>query len=173
MPTMTARRTQPAGPSLRSCLGRFATGVAVVTFAAEDGPRGITVNSFTSVSMQPPLVLVSVARRARSHDALYGRPFCVNVLAAEQEPVARLFAGAHDASQAATAVWREGPIAPRLAGVLAHLECRPWRDYDGGDHTLFLGEVAGFDYRDGDALGYHASRFTSIADVQLGIEDLI
>jgi flavin reductase len=76
-------------------------------------------------------------------------------------------------SAAATAVWREGPAAPRLAGVLAHLECRPWRDYDGGDHTLFLGEVAHFDYRDGDALGYHASRFTSIADVQLGIEDLI
>ncbi len=53
------------------------------------------------------------------------------------------------------------------------MECRPWRDYDGGDHTLFLGEVAGFDYRDGDALGYHSSRFTSITDVDLGIEDLI
>jgi flavin reductase (DIM6/NTAB) family NADH-FMN oxidoreductase RutF len=57
--------------------------------------------------------------------------------------------------------------------VLAHLECRPWRDYEGGDHTLFLGEVVDFDYRDGDALGYHSSGFTSIADVQLGIEDLI
>jgi flavin reductase len=168
---VAAMTTQATRPSLRSCLGRFATGVAVVTFAADDGPRGITVNSFTSVSMEPPLVLVSVARGARSHDALRGRPFCVNVLGAEQEPVARLFAGAHHPSE--EAVWRDGPIAPRLAGVLAHLECRPWRDYDGGDHTLFLGEVAGFDYRDGDALGYHASRFTSIADVQLGIEDLI
>lgn len=163
--------TQPAVGSLRSCLGRFATGVAVVTFRSDDGPRGITVNSFTSVSMSPPLVLVSVARAARSHDALRGRPFCVNVLGAEQEPVARLFAGS--AADAATAVWHDGAIAPRLAGVLAHLECQPWRDYDGGDHTLFLGEVAGFDYRDGDALGYHSSRFTSIADEQLGIEDLI
>ena len=156
--------------SLRSCLGRFATGVAVVTFKAEDGPRGFTVNSFTSVSLDPPLVLVSVARTARSHDALRGRPFCVNVLGAEQEPLARLFAG----GGSGTAItWHEGEIAPRLAGVLAHLECRPWRAYDGGDHTLFLGEVASFAYRDGDALAYHSSRFTSIADVQLGIEDLI
>ena len=161
--------TTSSSQSLRSCLGRFATGVAVVTFGADDGPRGFTVNSFTSVSMSPPLVLVSVARAARSHDALRGRGFCVNVLGAEQEPLARLFAG----GGAGTVTWQEGELAPRLAGVLAHLECRPWRDYDGGDHTLFLGEVESFDYRDGDALAYHSSRFTSIADLQLGIEDLI
>lgn len=127
------------------------------------------MNSFTSVSMSPPLVLVSVSRAAHSHDALRGSAFCVNVLGAEQEPLARLFAGAASGS----AVWHEGPVAPRLAGVLAHLACRPWRDYDGGDHTLFIGEVVDLDYRHGDALGYHSSRFTSIADVQLGIEDLI
>ena len=155
--------------TLRSCLGRFATGVVVVTFDGPDGRRGITVNSFTSVSMDPPLVLVSVARRARSHDALRGRRFCVNVLGAEQEAVARQFAGTGEG----TAVWVEEASVPRLAGVLAHLECRPWRDYEGGDHTLFLGEVADFDYRDGAALGYHTSGFTAITDVQLGIEDLI
>ena len=165
--------SQPAHGSLRGCLGRFATGVAVVSFASDDGPRGITVNSFTSVSMSPPLVLVSVARAARSHDLMRGQPFCVNVLGAEQEPLARRFAGASVSGPQIGAVWRDGPLAPRLAGVLAHLECRPWRDYDGGDHTLFLGEVESFDYRDGDALGYHSSRFTSIADEQLGIEDLI
>jgi flavin reductase (DIM6/NTAB) family NADH-FMN oxidoreductase RutF len=155
--------------SLRSCLGRFATGVVVVSFDASEGRRGITVNSFTSVSVDPPLVLVSVARKARSHDALKGRPFCVNVLAAEQEAVARQFAGSGEAQ----VVWREGTEVPRLAGSLAHLECRPWRDYDGGDHTLFLGEVVDFDYRDGDALAFHTSRFTAILDTQLGIEDLI
>jgi flavin reductase (DIM6/NTAB) family NADH-FMN oxidoreductase RutF len=155
--------------SLRSCLGRFATGVAVVSFDGPDGRRGITVNSFTSVSMEPPLVLVSVARRARSHHALRGRPFCVNVLGAEQEPLARQFAGA---AGAAEALWIEGRVAPRLAGVLAYQECRPWRDYDGGDHTLFLGQVVDFGYRDGDALGYHASGFTAIADAQRGFEDL-
>jgi flavin reductase (DIM6/NTAB) family NADH-FMN oxidoreductase RutF len=142
--------------------------VVVVTFEGDDGPRGITVNSFTSVSMDPPLVLVSVARRARSHDALKGRPFCVNVLGAEQEPIARQFAGTGEGD----AVWVDGTV-PRLSGVLAHLECRPWRDYEGGDHTLFLGEVADFDYRDGAALGFHTSGFTEISDARLGIEDLI
>jgi flavin reductase len=154
--------------SLRSCLGRFATGVVVVTFDGPNGRRGITVNSFTAVSMDPPLVLVSVARRAHSHDALKGRPFCVNVLGAEQESIARQFAGTGEG----TAVWVDGAAVPRLAGVLSHLECRPWRDYDGGDHTLFLGEVVDFDYRDGAALGFHASGFTAITDPQLGIEDL-
>lgn len=158
--------------TLRSCLGRFATGVVVVTFAVDEGPRGITVNSFTSVSMDPPLILVSVARRARFHDALRGQTFCVNVLGAEQEDVARQFAGARPGAFAEPA-WVQGAYAPRLAGVLAHLECHPWRDYEGGDHTLFLGEVAGFDFRDGDALGFHTSGFTAIADRQLGIEDLI
>ncbi len=155
--------------ALRACLGRFATGVAVVTFAADDGPHGITVNSFTSVSLRPPLVLASVARAARSHDLLAGRAFTVNVLGAEQEALARSFAG----GERRDAAWIEGTLAPRLAGVLAHLECRPWRAYDGGDHTLFVGEVAHFDYRSGDALGYLAGRFVPIADLDLGFEHLI
>ena len=99
---------------------------------------------------------------------LKGRPFCVNVLGAEQEALARQFAGTGEG----TAVWVDGAPIPRLAGVLAHLECRPWRDYDGGDHTLFLGEVVDFEYRDGAALGFHTSGFTAIADPQLGIEDV-
>lgn len=155
--------------SLRSCLGRFATGVVVVTFDAGAGRRGITVNSFTSVSMEPPLVLVAVAKRARAHDALRGTPFCVNVLGAEQEAVARQFAGTGEE----VAVWAPDVATPRLAGVIAHLECRPWRDYDGGDHTLFLGEVADFAFRDGAALAFHTSAYTAIPDAQLGIEDLI
>lgn len=155
---------------MRSCLARFATGVAVVTFDDVEGQRrGVTVNAFTSVSLDPPLVLVSVAKRARSHEALRERPFTVNVLGAEQELLARRFAGGGEIEPD----WVEGELAPRLAGVLAHLECRPWRAYDGGDHTLFLGEVAGFDYRDGDALAYLTSRFTTIAEGRLGIEHLI
>jgi len=158
--------------TLRSCLGRFATGVVVVSFAIDEGPRGITVNSFTSVSMEPPLILVSIASRARFHDALRGRPFCVNVLGAEQEGVARQFAGAPPGAYAEPA-WVDGAQAPRLAGVLAHLECRAWRDYEGGDHTLFLGEVVDFDFRDGDALGFHTSGFTPIVERRPGIEELI
>jgi flavin reductase len=157
-------------PSLRSCLGRFATGVAVVTFDSPDGPRGITINSFTSVSIEPPLVLVSVAQRARAHDALLGRPFCVNVLGAEQEAVARQFAGSGTDEPVH---WAQATAVPRLADALAHLACRPWREYDGGDHTLFVGEVTDYDYRDGGALGFHMSGFTMIGDEQLGIEALL
>lgn len=157
------------GKSLRSCLGRFATGVAVVSFDGPDGRHGLTVNSFTSVSLDPPLVLVSVAKKARAHEMLVDRPFCVNVLGAEQESVARNFAGGPETSL----TWIEGEHAPRIAGVLAHLECAPWRAYDGGDHTLFLGEVVDFDFRSGDALGYVTSRFRAIDEQQFGHEYLI
>jgi flavin reductase (DIM6/NTAB) family NADH-FMN oxidoreductase RutF len=155
--------------SLRSCLARFATGVAVVSFDTPEERRGITVNSFTSVSLEPPLVLVAVAKRARSHDALFGRPFCVNVLGAEQEALARSFAGGPPAELH----WKEGEYAPRLAGTLANLECTPWKTYDGGDHTLFLGEVESFEYRVGDALAYMSSSYRTIAEQELGFEYLI
>ena len=163
--------TTQAGLSLRSCLGRFVTGVAVVTFEADGGqPTGITVNSFTSVSMDPPLILVSIAKRSRSHDALRGKPFCINILAAEQEELAKRFAGRNACGEA---VWVSSARVPQLAGVLARMECTPWREYDGGDHTLFLGEVVDFDYRDGFALGFHTSSFTVIGEQQLGIEGVL
>ncbi len=138
--TESARRANLDTVSLRSCLGRFATGVTVVTFQGPFAPHGITVNSSTAVSLEPPLVLVSVARGARSHDALTGRAFCVNVLGAEQEAVARQFAG----TDRGPAVCKDGAVVPRLASVLAHVECRPWRDHECGDHTLFIGEVVEF-----------------------------
>ena len=90
------------------------------------------------------------------------------MLGAEQESLARQFAGGRRARRVGART-----DVPRLAGVLAYLACRPWRAYDGGDHTLFIGEVADFHYRDGDALGFHASGFTAIGDPQLGIEDLL
>lgn len=154
---------------LRACLGRFATGVCIVSFDGPDGRHGLTINSFTSVSMSPPLVLVSVARDARGHDAIAGRPFCVNVLGAEQEALARCFAGGPPLEPA----WLDGAHAPRLAGVLAHLECAPWAAHEAGDHTLFVGQVADFGFRDGDALGYLTSRFTTFPEPELGSEYLI
>jgi flavin reductase (DIM6/NTAB) family NADH-FMN oxidoreductase RutF len=155
--------------SLRSCLARFATGVAVVSFDTPEGRRGITVNSFTSVSLEPPLVLVAVAKQARSRDALVDRPFCVNVLGAEQEALARAFAGGPQTDLH----WEQGEHAPCLSGALANLECTPWRTYDAGDHTLFLGKVESFEYRDGDALAYLSSSYRTIAEQELGFEYLI
>jgi flavin reductase len=167
---------RPLAHHFRGTLGRFATGVAVVTFdtsassvQAEPSRHGITVNSFTSVSMEPPLVLVSIAKTTRSHDQLRDHPFTVNILGAEQEALARNFAGKPDSEP----LWVEGDIAPRLSGVLAFLACTPWAAYDGGDHTLYLGEVKEFDYRSGDALGFVNSRFTVIPEHLLGHEALL
>ena len=163
---------RPRDQHLRGSLGRFATGVAVVTFDRADGTgghRGITVNSFTSVSLEPPLVLVSIARTTKAHDEMRGRPFTVNILGAEQEELARHFAGGPGREPK----WVEGAIAPRLSGVLSHLTCTPWAAYDGGDHTLYVGEVVEFDYRPGDALGFVNSRFTVIPEYLLGVEALL
>ncbi|MGW0815888.1 flavin reductase family protein [Streptomyces viridiviolaceus] len=167
MPTTFA---PPSPGALRACMARFATGVTVVTYDSDDGPRGATMNSFTSVSADPPLVLISVARRARCHDQLVDRPFCVNVLGAEQEPLARQFAGSRDAAEPR---WVPDARVPRLDAPLAWIECEPWRSYDGGDHTLFLGRVTDLGHRDGDALTYAWSRFGTLAESGDGIEHLI
>ncbi|MFE1961562.1 flavin reductase family protein [Streptomyces sp. NPDC059479] len=160
----------PSPGALRACMSRFVTGVTVVTYADDEGPRGTTMNSFISVSADPPLVLISVARRARCHDRLLNRAFTVNVLGAEQEPLARLFAGAIGAS---VPRWVSSARVPRLANPLAWVECDPWRTYDGGDHTLVLGRVTRLGHRDGDALTYAWSRFGATAESVTGHEHLI
>ena len=163
---------QPPAHFLRGCLGRFATGVAVVTFIEPEGGRhGITVNSFTSVSIDPPLILVALQRTVRSHNLLRSRCFTVNVLGSEQRELALHFAGKPRPSLEPG--WADGEHAPRLAGSLCYFECGPWAEYDGGDHTLFLGEVRRFDYRDGDALGFVNGQFTVIPQTIPGHEALL
>lgn len=147
---------------LRRCFGRFATGVTVVTFQDESGPHGITVNSYTSVSLEPPLVLVSIDRKARSHDQLAGRNYVVNILAADQEALGWHFAG--KPQEGLTVPWEQTEVGPRLAGAVAHVECKPWKAYDGGDHTLYVGEVVDFSYRGGDVLGFFGGKFFKVAD---------
>jgi flavin reductase len=161
---MTAASAQSQKQVLRGCLGRFATGVAVVTFDGfADGTakrHGLTVNSFTSVSLDPPMVLVAIQRSVRAHALLTGRPFTVNVLGAEQRDIAMHFAGRPNTEPA----WIEGAHAPRLAGPASWFECTPWTEHDGGDHTLFLGKVEHFGHRPGDCLGFADGTFLTIPD---------
>jgi flavin reductase (DIM6/NTAB) family NADH-FMN oxidoreductase RutF len=157
------------GFALRSGLARFATGVAVAVVDGPDGRHGLTINSFTAVSLEPPLVLISVLKRARGHDFFLGRPFAINVLGSEQETVALHFAGR---PQLDDVNWEGGPGTKRLAGALAFFECAPWAAYDGGDHTLVVGEVTDFDYWAGDALGYFCGRFVRWDAPVFGIEFL-
>jgi Conserved protein/domain typically associated with flavoprotein oxygenases, DIM6/NTAB family len=152
--------------ALRSCFGRFATGVTVVTYTVGGERYGITVNAFTSVSLDPPLLLVSIDRRAKACSKLEGTPFAVNILSAEQQDVALHFAGRPQ--EALVLQWEEGEVAPRLGGVLAWIECVPWRAYDGGDHVLYLGEIKNFHYRDGQPLIFYTGTFTHLPTVVEG-----
>lgn len=128
---------------LRRALGVFATGVTIVTTQdCRDRPVGLTANSFSSVSLTPPLVLWSQSRRAPSHSRFQGaRHFVVNVLAADQIELSRRFAARHEDKFAGVEHVMSECGAPVLSGVAAHFECRKEFEYDGGDHVIFIGRV--------------------------------
>lgn len=149
--------------SLRDCFGRFATGVTVVSYRSNEGARGVTMNSFTSVSLDPPLVLVSVARTSRSCAVIGSAPFAVNVLGAGQKDVALHFAGRpQDGIRIAWNDDEDVATTPSLADAIAVLQCKPWRQYDGGDHVLIVGEVTSTVTRDGEPLAFSAGQFVSM-----------
>jgi len=169
------RNASPVEPlHLRACLSRFVTGVVVVSYRAEGEIRGLTVNSFTSVSLEPPLVLVSVARSARAAPHLGRVPFSVNVLGASQLDVARHFAGRPPDPVEVTWQSTGDDLAPTLTGALATFRCRPWQSYHGGDHRLHLGHVIEADVQDdGEPLLFDRGRFSNIgAGVGLGSADV-
>lgn len=131
---------------LREAMAQFATGITVLT-AAGERCHGMTANAFTSVSLEPPLVLCCVARTARMHAAITsaGR-FGISMLGADQLDLARYFADRRRPSGAAqfdVVDWTPGPLteAPLLRGALAWLECELTTSYDGGDHSIFVGRV--------------------------------
>jgi flavin reductase (DIM6/NTAB) family NADH-FMN oxidoreductase RutF len=129
----------------RQLCGRFATGIAIITTTDASGaPAGMTVNSFTSVSLEPPLVLVAIDRAASMHAALeQATGWAINILEAHQETLSRRFAsGLPDRFEGIG--WRHGPGGEiLLEGALAHLWCTPVARVPAGDHTLFLGQVLG------------------------------
>lgn len=129
----------------RAAMSTFATGVTVVTTRAEETLHGLTVNAFCSLSLAPPLVLVCVDKKAQSHDfILAGRCFAVNVLSAAQQELSQRFAQNHlngEARFAGTAHTQAATGAPILEHVLAWLDCKLVAAHEGGDHTIFVGEV--------------------------------
>jgi 3-hydroxy-9,10-secoandrosta-1,3,5(10)-triene-9,17-dione monooxygenase reductase component len=127
---------------LRDVLGHFASGVTVVTAATADGPIGFTCQSFSSLSLDPPLVVFAPARTSRTWPRLreIGR-FCVNVLAEDQPDLSARFARS-GTDKFAGVGWRPSPLgAPVLDGVVAWIDCRLWAEYDGGDHTVVAARV--------------------------------
>ncbi len=152
--------------ALRDALGAFATGVTVVTALDPDGRAiGLTVNSFNTVSLDPPLVLWSLslaspniaAFRAASH-------FAVNVLAADQQAVSECFAQ-RNSDKFADIDWRAGRGGvPLLSGCCAVLECRNENQYAGGDHLIFIGRVETCSRQNKPPLLFHGGRYRNLGD---------
>lgn len=144
---------------LRTCLSRFATGVTVVSYAADGEPRGVTVNAFTSVSLEPPLLLVALARTARACAYVGSGPFAINVLRADQVDVAMQFAGRPRNAHIRWQHLDEFDRAPHLIGAVAVFQCRPWQIYDGGDHELHVGQVVSAEHEPGEPLLFTSGVF--------------
>ena len=128
---------------LRRVMGHFATGVTVITTINKDGLyQGLTANAFTSVSLEPPLLLISVDKKAESYAAFEeSRVFTVNILSDTQEALSRKFAVSGGNKFEGVAYHIGANRAPILEGVLAYIECTVWAAYEGGDHTIYLGEI--------------------------------
>ena len=150
--------------AFRRTLGMFATGVTVLTTRAGEHVHGMTANAFMSVSLKPPLVLVSIDRRARMGALLHeGTRFGVSVLEAHQTGLSDRFAGQvdDDLPEATFEIVHETPL---VEGALAHLVARVVRSYWGGDHSLFVGQVEFARYGEGRPLLFHGGRYERLVE---------
>jgi len=161
---MTGRRDIEA---FRATLGRFPTGVAVVASRDPAGRTiGMTVNSFTSVSLDPLLILVCIDRDATSHASILASgSFSVNVLAGDQEGVARRFATAPADTRFEGVAWREGPEGlPLLEGVVAWLACSVHAVHAAGDHSIVVGHTDAWDACGGSPLVFHRGAYVALQE---------
>jgi flavin reductase (DIM6/NTAB) family NADH-FMN oxidoreductase RutF len=152
----------------RRALGEFATGVAVITAQGQgEDLIGMTMSSFNSVSLDPPLVLFSVDRKANSLPAmLQAKGFAVNILAREQENISNRFAKALSDKWADVKRTVGHAEAPLITGALAHFECEPYANYDGGDHVVFVVRVIRHAVRAGNPapLIFFRGRYRDVVD---------
>jgi|SRR5215470_1930408 len=150
----------------RRVLSHFAAGVTVVTTLDADGqPFGLTATAFTSVSLEPPLVLVCVDKKAETYP--HFEPcgaFAVNFLAHEQRDVSQHFAK-HGGDKFSALGWRRGVLGvPLLEGTIGHVECRIRHWYDAGDHTIMVGEIESADACEGEPLLHFRQAYRRVAD---------
>ena len=157
--------------AFRRALGQFATGVAVISAQAADGtPIGMTMSSFNSVSVDPPLILFSIGRQALSLGAMTkAKGYAVNILGRDQEHLSDQFARALADKWAAVEHTIGHAAAPLLAGAIADFECVPYAQYDGGDHVIFVGRVMQFSsHPDKDPLIFFRGAYRSLAGTERG-----
>jgi flavin reductase (DIM6/NTAB) family NADH-FMN oxidoreductase RutF len=169
--TESAMETFRPGPGTerpyRDALGRFGTGVTVVTCRDGDAPLAMTANSFSSISLDPPLVMWAPAISSSRHDAFVAAPaFSIHILRDDQLPLARAFA--RDGRDFSHAAWAEGEAGvPQLGGVVARLDCRHHAAHGAGDHTIVLGRVERVALGAGAPLLFVTGRYGGFAERDL------
>ena len=169
--TYTERQLQEHGDpaddqrAFRRCLGQFSTGVTVVTTQSAGQPVGVTANSFSSLSMDPPLLLWSIGRSSRSYAAFAAaKHFAVNILSADQIALSQLFASRAE-DKFAGLDWYAGALgSPVLRDVVAVLDCEMETSLDGGDHLILVGRVKSFARFSGNPLLYAQGRYAVAED---------
>jgi len=152
--------------AFRNALGHFATGVCVITTAGPDGEEvGVTVNSFASVSLEPPLVLWSLDRASDRFPLFMAADhFIVNVLGGHSQHVSHRLSRKGERSIAEEACAKGTTSLPILQDALAHFECKVEARHDGGDHVIFVGRVLSFDHKeDGDPLLFYRGKYRALS----------
>lgn len=151
---------------LRRVMGHFATGVTVITsFRGSGELHGLTANAFTSVSLDPALLLICVDKKAESYPCFdESGVFTINILAADQEAVSRRFAVSGGNKFEGVAYRLGGNGAPILEGTLGHIECRVTARHDGGDHTIYVGEVLEAETREHKPLVFFRGGYRELGD---------
>lgn len=157
--------TEQEVTGLRECLGRFATGITVVTCRGDKGPCGITANSFSSVSLEPPLVLWNIAKVSHSLNAyLDAEYFAINVLGVDQRELSHHFAQSDHTVFNGIEYSSSEHGVPILPGTIACFECRTRQVHDCGDHHIVIGEVERFASSEGEPLLFYGGEFHKRGD---------
>ena len=152
--------------AFRKALGQFATGVTVITANGSNGPIGMTANSFSSLSLDPALVLWSPAKQSSRYDAfIKARHFAIHVLAAEQKDICNAFARSKSAFEEFDHTFNIHNV-PVLSNCLATFECQQAAVHDAGDHSIIVGQVELIHQRDGNGLVFSQGEFGSIEPIQ-------
>ena len=162
--TPKAAAVEQAAREFRQVMGRFATGVTVVTTVEKETVHGMTANGFLSVSLRPPLVLVSLGRCRMNEMLPRSGRYGVSVLSHDQHPFAAHFAAQKPSPVEPTFTWQNG--LPLLEDALAHLVCRVVDVHRAGDHVLWIGEVEYVDHRDDEPLLFYTGRFGTISEIR-------
>jgi flavin reductase len=161
----------PLNPAeFRKAMGCFATGVTIITVALEGEVHGMTANAFSSVSLDPPLVLVCVDHRTKTHTHLHAKKrFGINVLCEDQRAISEYYARPdrsheHAETEAGAQFDRTRHGTPMLRGSLAYLECRLHSAEEAGDHTIFIAEVEDVVVREGDPLLFFRGKYRKVGE---------